>query len=460
MSDPKRRRVVVTGVGALCSLGTDSKQVWSNALQAVAPVSEVPSEWLSYADLRSRLWSPLPEIDFREYGIPRGEILRTDPVTLIGFIAAREALQNAGFELRESETSNVFSVPGLDPLRTVIYMGSSVGGSSSLLQNQSHHLLSKRRAQLAGLKAEAATEAVADAFQRADDVFASVPYPKRFNGFIIPMLMPNAVPAYLGIKFSLHGHNNAISLACASGTSAVGHAFHAIADGRADAALCGGSEFLNDGYGSAFRGFDAAATLTTNNENPQQANRPFDEGRAGFLFSEGGAAALILEEYESAKARGAPIVAEVCGYAETFDAHSMLRSAPDGVHASRMFDAVLEDAGISAAQIGYVNTHGTGTELNDKIEAEVIGRYFDHGPRITASKSLTGHTIGAAGALEAVFTALSLQQQTSHACHNLERPIADLNFVREVGAESFEYGVSHSFAFGGHNAAVVMKRAE
>lgn len=455
-----RRRVVITGVGALCSLGTDSGTVWNNALQGVAPVSEVPAHWHEYADLRSRLWSPLPEIDFQALGIPRGEILRTDRVSLMGFVTAREALQNAGLALQESETSNVFSVPGLDALRTVIFMGTSVGGVSSLLQNQGNHLLTRRRAQLKQLLDEAGSQEAVDSLQRASELFASVSYPKRFNNFIIPMLMPNAVPAYMGIKFSIHGHNNAISLACASGTAAIGHAFHAVAEGRADAALCGGSEYLNDGYGAAFRGFDVAATLTTHNDNPSAANRPFDQERNGFLFSEGGAAVLVLEEYESAKARGAPIVAEVCGYAETFDAHSMLRSAPDGVHAMRMFDAVLQDAGIEASQIGYINAHGTGTELNDKIEAETIERYFGSGPRIAASKSLTGHTIGAAGALEAVFSVLSLKHQTSHACINLENPVADINFVREVGAETLDYALSQSFAFGGHNAGLVLRRVE
>ena len=225
-------------------------------------------------------------------------------------------------------------------------------------------------------------------------------------------------------------------------------------------ALTGGSEYLDHSSGGIFRGFDIANTLVQDCEHPETANRPFDKRRSGFLFSQGGAAVLVLEEYEGARKRGAPIIAEVSGYAETFDAYSMMNIAPDGVEIERMIRLALEDAQLTPNEIDYVNAHGTGTQLNDMTEAMVIERVFGRDVLVNSTKSLLGHSIGASGAMEAVVTALSLKHQTTHVCKNLEEPISELNFVRSPGPREISAALSQSFAFGGHNAALVLRRIE
>jgi 3-oxoacyl-[acyl-carrier-protein] synthase II len=247
-------------------------------------------------------------------------------------------------------------------------------------------------------------------------------------------------------------------VACAAGTVAVGNGFEAVRDGRVAIAVTGGSEYLYDEHGHIFRGFDVAGTLVRNCENPARANRPFDQERSGFLFSQGGAAVLVLEELEHARRRGAPIIAEVAGYAETFDAYSIMSLAPGGVQIERMLRAALANAGVDPNEVDYINAHGTGTENNDRTEAEVIERMFGGRPLVNATKSLLGHAIGASGAIEALVTALTLREGTTHICKNLESPIRDLNFVRKVPRADLNTGLSQSFAFGGHNAAVVLRR--
>jgi len=219
-----------------------------------------------------------------------------------------------------------------------------------------------------------------------------------------------------------------------------------------------GAEYLGDPYGGIFRGFDIARTLASAGADLHRANRPFDRDRTGFLFAEGGAAVLVCEEAEAARRRGARPYAEITGYAETFDAHSIMSMDSSGTQIADMLAAAMQDAGCVPGDIDYVNAHGTGTAVNDEIESAVIERLFGHRPLVNATKSLTGHCIGASGGIEAAVTALSLAHQTTHACRNLEQPIRDLRFVRETGPCAIETAITQSFAFGGHNAAVVMRR--
>lgn len=279
-----------------------------------------------------------------------------------------------------------------------------------------------------------------------------------FNPFVVSMLMPNAVPAHIGLKYSIKGPNLSYCVACASGTVAIGKAFHAIRAGTVDVAITGGSEYLEDHYGGVFHGFDIAKALVRNCDNPETANRPFDVNRSGFLFSQGGAAVLLLEELESARTRGARILAEVAGYAETFDAYSVMSIAPDGVEIERMIRGALADAGLTAEHIHYVNAHGTGTQANDEVESEVIGRVFGREVLVNSTKSLIGHTIGASGAIEALVAVMSLKDQRTHPCKNLDEPLTDLNFVRETTSAPMTAALSQSFAFGGHNAGLILKR--
>ena len=227
--------------------------------------------------------------------------------------------------------------------------------------------------------------------------------------------MPNALSANLGIRFGFHGQNQTICLACTSGTTAVGVAARAIQRGELDIALTGGAEYLNDPHGSIFRGFDAARTLVQNCHYPKEANRPFDVGRSGFLFAEGGAGVLVLESFERAAKRGATIIAEIAGFAESFDAFSMMSISPGGEQIERMMDRVLADVNVQQSDINYINAHGTGTEVNDREEANAIRKKFGPDVLVNATKSLIGHTIGASGALETIVTALTLRDGTAHA---------------------------------------------
>jgi 3-oxoacyl-[acyl-carrier-protein] synthase II len=201
-----------------------------------------------------------------------------------------------------------------------------------------------------------------------------------------------------------------------------------------------------------------SGTLVRDYASPDTANRPFDENRSGFLFSQGGAAALILEELEHAQRRGATIMAELIGFAETFDANSMMSLAPGGKQIERMVRAALDDANLSPDDVDYLNAHGTGTKNNDQTEAEVIQRVFGKSIRVNSTKSLLGHTIGASGAFEALVAALTLRDGKTHISRNLENPVLDLNFVHSVEPFEPRVALSQSFAFGGHNAAIVLRK--
>ena len=449
------RRVVITGAGVISPIGIGVDDFWRHSLEAKSAVAPIPEQWLKYADLRSRLWSPL-HYDPESIGINRTERLQLDPVAALAIGAAREALQRAGFTLvPAAERSRAFVLPEVDSTRAGVYFGTGIGGAHSFLQNHVQHLYQRTHE---ALKAYSVGRAPAEDSETLNGILALMAHPPRYHPFVVSMLMPNAASAAVGIKFSLTGPNVTFCVACASGTVAVGQGYRAVLDGRVDLAVTGGSEYLYDEHGHIFRGFDVAGTLVRDYVDPESANRPFDEKRSGFLFSQGGAAVLVLEELEHAQRRGAAIMAELIGYAETFDAHSMMSLAPGGEQIERMVRAALADAGVSPRDVDYINAHGTGTKNNDQTEAEVINRVFGKSARVNSTKSLLGHAIGASGAIEALVTALSLRDGTTHICKNLDTPILDLNFVRSAERFDPRIGLSQSFAFGGHNAAVVMRR--
>jgi 3-oxoacyl-[acyl-carrier-protein] synthase II len=450
------RRVVITGAGVVSSLGRGVEEFWSQCLKGRSAVANVPENWPYYSELHSRIWSPLPDFDLDSLGVARAERLQLDPVTMLALGATREAIGRAGFSFAPAgERSRNYILSGADSERTGVFFGTGLGGAITFLQNHTHHLLRKPRAALAAYADE--HEGLEDR-AALDGVIAQMSHGTRFNPFEVSMVMPNAPAAAIGIKYNLTGPNQTCCVACASGTMAVGNAFRAIRDGRVDVAVSGGCEYFADEHGHIFRSFDVSGTLVREFAEPQTANRPFDEKRSGFLFSQGGAAALVLEELEHARRRGAPIMAEVVGFAETFDAHSMMSLAPGGKQIERMIRATLSDASLPPGDVDYINAHGTGTRNNDEIEAGVIDRVFGKSVRVNSTKSLLGHTIGASGAFEAVVTALTLRDGVTHICKNLDTPLLDLNFVRHVERFDPQVGLSQSFAFGGHNAAVVMRR--
>jgi 3-oxoacyl-[acyl-carrier-protein] synthase II len=276
----------------------------------------------------------------------------------------------------------------------------------------------------------------------------------------IAMSMPNGCSAMPGIKYGLTGPNMTIAGACSAGTLAIGHGFKSVVQGECDAALVGGAEYLGDDFGGCFRGFDIAGTLVQNCGDPATANRPFDRDRSGFLLAEGGGAMFVIEEKSRALKRGAPIYAAISGFGQSFDAHSMMAMEPDGRAAERMVRSALDEAGIGPADVGYVNAHGTGTRSNDEIESALIERLFGTKPLVNSTKSLTGHTIGASGAIGAAITALSLFHQATHVSKNIQNPVRDLAFVNSVGHMDIRHALTQSFAFGGHNACLILSRYE
>jgi len=437
-----RRRVVVTGIGMISPLGTCAEECWSSLLAGRQSAVHVPPEWHRYAETISTIWAPLPPIDWPAHGISRIEQMQLDTSGMLTIAASTEAIRDAGIATSPADLKKkTFRLDGLAPERCGVFMGTGVGGITSFYGNAVHHVMNPLKAVMA-------------------DPTALPPMPSRFNPFGVPAMMANAMSALPGIRWSLTGPNLTFSQACAAGTVAVGHAFRAIAAGDVDVALCGGAEYLGDPYGGCFRGFDIARTLVSEGSDLQRANRPFDRDRTGFLFAEGGAAVLVCEEADAARQRGARAYAEIIGYAENFDGYSIMSIEPSGTRIIDMIGAALQDAGCVPGDIDYINTHGTGTAVNDEIESAVIDRLFGSKPLVNATKSLTGHCIGASGGIEAAVTALSLAHQTTHACHNLENPIRDLRFVREVGPCRIDTAITQSFAFGGHNAAVVMKRID
>lgn len=448
---------MVTGLGASTVFGDGVRPLWEGCLAGRAVAVPIPTSWRDYADYRCGHWAPLPPIDHERMAVSRVERGQLDPVSILGRHAAREALTSAGFGLVPAEIrSRALLVDGVDPERAGVFMGTGVGGASSLLDNHGYQLLCNARHELEVLSRESDSGVSA----RLERVLERLHHGPRFNPFVVSMLMPNAVSAAIGLKYTLRGPNVTVALACAAGTAAIGAGYRAVRSGVVDVALAGGAEYLDDPTGGIFRGFDAAGALMRDYADAATANRPFDERRTGFLLSQGGAAVLVLESMETAVARGAPILAEVAGYAESFDAYSMMAIAPDGRQIERMLRAALADAGVGPDAVDYVNAHGTGTRANDEVEAAVIARLFGARPRVASTKSIVGHAVGASGAIEAVVTVMSLREQVLHASLNLGTPIADLGWVRETAPATVDLAVSQSFAFGGHNAAVVLRRVD
>ncbi len=446
------RRVAITGIGVCAANGASREAFWEACLAGRAVVEPIPERWRRFADFASGLWAPLPAREELLAGFGRVERAQNDPVSLLALGAAREALEQAGFELElRDRRAGIAAVEGLSGGRTGVWMGTGIGGAHSFLGNHTVHLLERPRRALAERAGSA---------EGIDEVLADLAHGPRFNPFVVSMLMPNAVSAILGIRLSLRGPNLTVALACASGTAALGEAYRAVRAGAVDAALAGGAEYLDDEHGGIFRGFDIARVLVRDCAEPARANRPFDRRRSGFLYSQGGAAVLVLEELEAARRRGARPIAELVGYGESFDAHSVMAIEPDARAAERAVRAALAEAGAAPGEVDYVNAHGTGTVANDQAEAALIERIFGRAVAVNSTKALIGHAIGAAGAIEAAVAALSLRDQRTHPCVNLEEPIAALDFVRDAGPRELRLALSQSFGFGGHNAAVLLRRVE
>ncbi len=459
MTPDNKRRVVVTGLGIVSSLGHNVDTFWNACLSGTSRVERIPENWENFASYTSRYWAPLDEPDYNAALINRLEHKQLDPVSRIALAAASEALEHAGIDITQADAKrNTYVLPGFDPVRCGVFMGTGVGGINTLSEIFAHQLFEQRAGKLTDLAARLRTEhALESAADELDTMVESFAQARRFNPYSVSMLMPSAPAANISIKYKLQGISETTCRACASGTAAIGRGYEAIKGGHLDTALAGGAEYLYDACGTVFRSFDAVNTLVHGDLPGDQINRPFDKARSGFLFSQGGAAVLILESLETAMNRNAPILSEITGFAETCDAHNIMMTEPEGKAIESMLRMLLGKSGLQPADVDYINTHGTGTMLNDEVESAVIEKLFGDGVQLNASKSLVGHTIGAPGAIEALITVLTLHTGITHGCRNLENPLRALNFIRESGPVNAKTAISHSFAFGGHNAGLLFR---
>jgi 3-oxoacyl-[acyl-carrier-protein] synthase II len=438
------KRVVITGIGLIAPNGKTTDEVWKSCCVGKGVVGRIPSHWARYWSMVSNVWAPLSPVIHDGVFVNRIEAMQIDKITLLALSAAAEAMKHAGLKLQlTDEKKSIWAIQNIDSSRWGTFIGTGMGGITSFSGAQSNHVHG------------AVNESIDEKYRQSVSELMRVP--PRFNPFIVSMVMPNAPAAALGIKVNLTGYNKTYCQACAAGTVAIGEAFHAIQNGLIDGALAGGVEYLADEFGGIMRGFDIAKSLAVATEDISKANRPFDEHRTGFLFAEGGAGILVLESLDSARKRGVTPIAEIAGAAESFDAHSMMAMEPSGIAAENMIRNVLQQSGVQSHDIDYVNTHGTGTKLNDATESALIERIFGKKPIVNSTKSLIGHTIGASGAIETAITALSIRDSRIHPSLNIENPIADLSFARELIDLPVNTALTQSFAFGGHNACIVLK---
>jgi len=411
-----RIRVVVTGLGTINPLGHDVATTWEALVAGRSGVDYItlfdPSPY------QTRFAGEVKGFDAQAL-LGRKEARRLDRFAQFAMVAARQAVADAG--LIED---------GVPPERIGVVFGSGVGGIGTIMDQ--HQVLLKRG-------------------------------PRRISPFFIPMMLADTAPAQIAITYGFRGPNMVVATACASGTNAVGEAMELIRRGVADVVVAGGAEAAI--VPIALAGFNVMGALSTHNEDPAGACRPFDAERDGFVMGEG-AAVLVLERLEHAQARGATIYAEVLGYGASADAYHLAAPEETGGGAALAMQAALESAGIPPTAVDYVNAHGTGTVLNDKSETRAIKAVFgDHAYRlaISATKSMTGHLLGAAGALEALICVKTLQEGIIPPTINYRTPDpeCDLDYVpNEARPAPVEIALSNSFGFGGHNASLILARWE
>lgn len=409
-----KKRVAVTGVGAICPVGLTAAESWNALLEGRSGIA------------------PITRFDTSEFSTRfAGEIKGFDPLNFIDKKTARKMDRFITYAVAAADEA--FAAAGLRPGaetagRIGVYVGSGIGGFETI--EREHERFLKEGA-------------------------------RKISPFFIPATIINEAAGHVSIRLGAGGHNSATATACAAGCHAIGDSFRIIQRGDADIMVAGGAEAAITPMGVG--GFSALKALSTRNEEPTRASRPFDLERDGFVVGEG-SGMLILEELEHARARGVEILAEVVGYGTSGDAFHITAPPEDGSGAYRAMLNALNDAGITPVSVGYVNAHGTSTPPNDKIETAAIKRLFgDHAYRLAVSstKSMTGHLLGAAGGLEAVFSVLSVKHGILPPTINLDHPDpeCDLDYVpHQARRADVEYVLSNSFGFGGTNGALVFRR--
>ena len=417
MAATEQRRVVVTGLGLVTPLGIGLEKNWQALVAGESGIRKI-DRFPNIDAFASRIAGQVPDFRAEDFIEPK-EIKKMDLFIQYSVAAARMAMEHSGFKIDPEDAENVGVIIGVG---------------------------------LCGIDTIEATErAYLDGG------------PRKISPFFIPKVISNLAPGQIAIRHGAKGVNWTPTSACASGTHAIGEAFHLIRRGLQDAVIAGGAESAITPLGVG--GFSAMKALSTHNDEPERASRPFDRERDGFIIAEG-SGVLILEERDRALKRGAKIYAEVIGYGANGDAHHMTAPAPEGEGAARCMRLSLKDAGIAPTEVDYINAHGTSTEYNDANETQAIKKGFGEHAftlAVSSTKSMTGHLLGAAGAVEGVFSVLSLRHGIIPPTINYENPDpdCDLDYVpNQARRADIRVVLSNSFGFGGTNACVIFRRAE
>ena len=409
-----RKRVVITGLGCICPVGNNVKETWEALLAGTSGAGTIT--FFDASRHKTRFAAEVKGFDAPALFGPR-EARKMDRFTQFAIAATSEALEQAGLKIDEANRD-----------RVGVLIGTGIGGIGTLLDQ-------------------------ADVMRERG--------PDRISPFLIPMMISDSAAGMLAIRLGARGPNMSIATACASGNNAIGEAAEIIRRGAADVMIAGGSEAAI--VPLAMAGMNVMTALSTRNEDPQSASRPFDRDRDGFLMGEG-AGILILESIEHAQARGANILAELSGYGTTDDAHHISAPAENGAGAAISMKLALDDAALDIMDIGYINAHGTSTPLNDKSETAAIKTVFGEQAYqipVSSTKSMTGHLLGASGAVEAAFAVMAIREGMLPPTINYHTPDpeCDLDYVpNEPRQASPAHVMSNSFGFGGHNATLVISR--
>ena len=418
----EKKRVVVTGIGALTPYGIGVENFWNNIKNGVSGITEVKPPRLDIEGHNTHVFGVVPEYDATLY-MDAKEVKRLDPFIKHALVAGEEAFKQSGIDMSKE-----------DPYRAGCMVTAAAGGHHTI--QESHKVMLERHNYT------------------------------KCSPFTVPAMILNMAAGKLAIKYGLKGMNKAVVSACASSNNSIGDAFRAIQYGEADFIMTGGTEAVVVDMGIG--GFEAARTLTKRNDDPTHASRPYDVDRDGFVMSEG-AGVLILEELEHAKARGAKILGEIIGYGQTCDAYDMVAPDPSGEAAAKAMEFALKDAGLKPEDIDYINTHGTSTHVGDIAESNAIAKVFGDKNtnthlKVSYTKSMHGHLLGAAGAVEAIVCLKALEEGIIPPTINLENQdpeVANLDYVPNKAIKAdLKYVLSNGFGFGGHDATIIMKKYE
>ncbi len=413
-----RKRVLITGIGCVCPVGNNANTAWENILKGVSGVK--PVTLFDPSQFKTRIVAEVKEFDAKAL-LGRRAARRYDRVSQLALVATQEAIEHAGLAINDQNRD-----------RIGVLIGSGIGGINTLYENMLVYI------------------------ERG---------PSRVSPFTVPMMLPDSPSGLVAIQYGARGPNMAIVTACATGTNSIGEATEMIRRGAADVMIAGSTESAINPI--TFAGMGIMGAISTRNDEPERASRPFDAERDGFIIGEG-AGTVILESLEFAQARGANILAEVTGYGVTNDAFHISAPSENGEGSALCMQIALNDAGFAsdtaATKIGYINAHGTSTELNDKNETSAIKTVFGEKAftiPISSTKSMTGHLMGAAGSVEAVFCVQALKSDMLPPTINYENPDpeCDLDYIpNQARPAHVEHIMSNSFGFGGHNATLIFSR--